>query len=111
MPRDRSNPSSVVGSRIRALREERGWSQEQVGVAIGIDESSSRARISRYELGVHEPPVHTARRIANSLNAPLSFLYCEDDDVAILLLALHRIEPEIRRQTVRRFLTEILAER
>ncbi len=109
MPRDRSNPSSVVGSRIRALREERGWSQEQVGVAVGIDESSSRARISRYELGVHEPPVHTARRIANSLNAPLSFLYCEDDDVAVLLLALHRLEPEIRQRIVQLFVEEIKA--
>lgn len=38
---------------MRALREGLGWSQEKVGVAIGIDESSSRARISRYELGVH----------------------------------------------------------
>ena len=31
---------------------------------IGIDESSSRARISRYELGTHEPPVKTARLLA-----------------------------------------------
>ena len=46
---------SIVGLRIKALREELGLSQEKIGVAIGIDESSSRARISRYELGVHEP--------------------------------------------------------
>ena len=41
-------------------REELGWPWEKIGVAIGIDESSSRARISRYELGVYEPPVPTA---------------------------------------------------
>ena len=41
---------------MRQLREQRGWSQEKVGVALGIDESSGRARISRYELGVHERP-------------------------------------------------------
>ena len=46
---------------MRARREELGWSQEKVGVDIGIDESSSRARISRYESGVHEPPVQTAQ--------------------------------------------------
>ncbi len=40
---------TVVGRRIRLLREECGWSQEKLGVAIGIDESSARARISRYE--------------------------------------------------------------
>ena len=48
-----SRPPSVVGQRMRGLREQLGLSQEAVGVAIGIDESSSRARISRYELGVH----------------------------------------------------------
>jgi len=107
MPRDSSHLPSIVGCRIRALREERGWSQEQVGVAVGIDESSSRARISRYELGVHEPPVPTARLIADSLNAPLSYLYCEDDDLAVLLLELHRLKSETRQKLVQRFIAEI----
>ena len=66
--------SNVVGRRMRARREELGWSQEKVGVLIGIDESSSRARISRYELGTHEPPVKTARLIADALNVPLAYL-------------------------------------
>ena len=81
---------TVVGRRMRELRESLGWSQEKVGVAIGIEESSSRARISRYELGVHEPPVATARRIAEALGVPLAYLYCEDDAIAALLLALHK---------------------
>ncbi|WP_368924525.1 helix-turn-helix domain-containing protein, partial [Comamonas aquatica] len=59
--------SNVVGRRMRARREALQWSQEKVGVLIGIDESSSRARISRYELGTHEPPVKTARQIAEVL--------------------------------------------
>ncbi len=50
---------------------------------------SSRARISRYELGVHEPLVPTARLIARAMGAPLAYLYCDDDKVAALLLALH----------------------
>ena len=63
---------SVVGRRIRQVREALGWSQERVGVAIGIDESSARARISRYELGVHEPPLPTVRLIADSLRVPVA---------------------------------------
>ncbi len=101
-----SSPSrvpSVVGQRIRGLREQLGLSQESVGVAIGIDESSSRARISRYELGIHEPPVPTARLIASVLGAPLTYLYCEDDSIAALLLALHKLEPAERAQKVRDF--------
>ena len=88
MVSDSSRPSTVVGRRMRSRREELGWSQEKVGVLIGIDESSARARISRYELGTHEAPVKTARQIADALGVPLAYLYCEDDDVANLLLRL-----------------------
>ena len=79
---------NIVGRRIRARREELGLSQEKVGVLIGIDESSSRARISRYELGTHEPPVETARLIAKALGVPLAYLYCDENEVATLLKAL-----------------------
>lgn len=91
---------NITGRRIRALREELGWSQEKLGVAIGIDESSARARISRYELGVHEPPLPTIRLIADALNVPLSYLYCEDDRIALLLLGIHRLEPVPRAQRI-----------
>ncbi len=102
-----SRPSTVIGRRMRSRREDLGWSQEKVGVLIGIDESSSRARISRYELGTHEPPVKTARQIAEVLGAPLEYLYCEDDDVAKLLLALSKIKSSTRRQVVYRWLDEV----
>ena len=98
---------TVVGRRIRLLREEFGWSQEKLGVAIGIDESSARARISRYELGVHEPPLPTVRLIADALTVPLSYLYCEDDRIALLLLGLNRLTAEQCTMKVERFLAEL----
>lgn len=100
---------NITGRRIRALREESGWSQEKLGVAIGIDESSARARISRYELGVHEPPLPTIRLIADVLSVPLSYLYCEDDRIARLLLAIHKLDAEQRAQRVDLFLDLLLA--
>ncbi len=101
MPRAKQSVSqNITGRRIRALREELAWSQEKLGVVIGIDESSARARISRYELGVHEPPFPSVRLIANVLNAPLSYLYCEDDRIALLLLKLHRMDGQRRSVTV-----------
>lgn len=98
------SPQNITGRRIRALREELGWSQEKLGVAIGIDESSARARISRYELGVHEPPLPTVRLIADALNVPLSYLYCEDDKISMLLLRLHRLDNQQRDSTVDKLL-------
>jgi len=89
------------------LREDLGWSQEKIGVAIGIDESSSRARISRYELGVDEPPVPTARLIASAMGVPLAYMYCEDDKVAALLLALHKMKPVARDRKVAELLAQV----
>ena len=103
------HPQNITGRRIRALREDLGWSQEKLGVAIGIDESSARARISRYELGVHEPPLPTVRLIADALTVPLSYLYCEDDRIALLLLGLNRLTAEQCSMKVERFLAELQA--
>ena len=103
------SPQNITGRRIRALREDLGWSQEKLGVAIGIDESSARARISRYELGVHEPPLPTVRLIADVLQVPLSYLYCEDDQVALLLLRLEQLPTKRRLEVVEGFLGQMLA--
>lgn len=103
------SPQNITGRRIRALREELGWSQEKLGVAIGIDESSARARISRYELGVHEPPLPTVRLIADALGVPMIYLYCEDDQLAELLLNLSRLQSEGRSIKIRQFIAELHA--
>lgn len=103
--------STVFGQRVRARREELGWPQERVGVLIGIDESCSRARISRYELGIHEPAVPTAQRIADALMVPLAYLYCEDDTVAELLLALHRLPQAERVRRSAQFVETLAADR
>ena len=110
MPRGESQSKNVLGRRVRAQREELGWSQEKLGVLIGIDESSSRARISRYELGVHEPAVATARLMADALGVSLAFLYCEDDDVAKLLHALHQLQPSQQTQCARAFLAVLTSQ-
>ena len=104
MSRGANSTQTVFGRRLRARREELGWSQEKVGVLIGIDESSSRARISRYELSVHEPPVPTAKLLADALMVPLAHLYCEDDGVAKLLLALHEEPVGERAKRVGQFI-------
>ena len=101
-----SSSSSVLGRRMRSRREDLGWSQEKVGVLIGIDESASRARISRYELGTHEPPIKTARLIADALQVPLVYLYCEDDDSARLLLTLEAMSKTKRTNALRKWLAE-----
>lgn len=93
--------SSIVGRRLRERREALGLAQEKVGVAIGLDESSARARISRYELGVHEPPYETVKLLAEVLQATAPYFYCEQEDIAELLLALHAIPAQHRKDMVK----------
>lgn len=78
---------TTFGARLRARREALGWSLEKVGVTIGLDESSARARISRCELGVHEPSLVTVTLLSQALGAPEAYFYCRDDRLAEILLA------------------------
>lgn len=75
-------------------------SQEALGVAIGIDESSSRARISRYELGVNEPAIAISRLLAAVLDVPVGYFYCDDDLEAEALLMLHGMSGDHKQQVV-----------
>lgn len=87
---------TIVGRRLRECREQLGWSQEKVGVEIGLDESTARARISRYELGVHQPPEQITVSLAKVLKVPHAYLYCEDDRLAKIILMLWNSAPDIQ---------------
>lgn len=93
--------STVLGRRLRQARKWAGLPQDRLGVAIGLDETTSSARISRYETGVHEPPIATARLLALELGVPLAFLYCDDDDLAAALLNLASLSATERRRILR----------
>jgi len=82
---------NVFGQRLRAARERIGMPQDKLGVAIGLDESASSARISRYETGVHLPPYEIARKLAETLDVPVAYLYCDDEQFADLLLRLSKL--------------------
>lgn len=96
--RDRPRTDNVFGRRLLEARERAGLPQDKVGVMIGLEESSSSARMSRYETGMHEPPVATARRIAAALKVPLAYLYCDDDVIAQILLKVHALSVAGRRR-------------
>jgi transcriptional regulator with XRE-family HTH domain len=85
MPRQ-SNSTSLFGRRLREARLRIGIAQDKLGVLIGMDESCSSARISRYETGIHEPPIATVEKLAIALNVPMPYFFCDDDQLAELLV-------------------------
>lgn len=88
---------SIFGTRMRQAREAQGLPQDRLGVLVGLDEGSSSARMSRYETGIHEPPISMARRISEALKVPLAFLYCTDDAMADFILQYERLGPKDRK--------------
>lgn len=88
----RKHPQSVFGYRLRAAREAAGIPQDKLGVLIGIDETCSSARISRYETGAHQPPYETAELLAKVLRVPVEYFYCRSEALGGLLLAAAGLE-------------------
>ena len=80
-----------------------GFSQRDLGIRSGIDESVAAVRINRYELGVHSPDYLTAKRIAAALKVPLAYLYCEDDDLGKLIVVFADGSKETRKKILAAF--------
>lgn len=86
MPTSISAPSPF-GRRLQALRLKEGIAQDRLGVLVGLEESSSSARMSRYENGVHEPPISFLQKLATHFHVPMAYFYCEDDRLAEVVAA------------------------
>lgn len=64
--------AAFIGRRIRALRRERGLTQEQLGTKIGLD----RIYIGELERGQRtNPTLANLRRIADGLGVPIRELF------------------------------------
>ena len=58
-------------SRLRILRAERGWTQEQLSGAIGV----SRQAINALETERHDPSLDLAYRIASAFGLPVEQVF------------------------------------
>jgi transcriptional regulator with XRE-family HTH domain len=62
--------SRAFAARLRQLRLERGWTQEELGQMIGTDNSGIRS----YELKLHHPPLMTLQKLAAVFGVSVDFL-------------------------------------
>ena len=98
--------STLFGRRLREARLQLGIPQDKLGVMIGLDESCSIARMSRYENGVHEPPFKTIEKIAFALKLPVAYFFCDDDKLAKIIKCYESITEE-NRQSLNNFIDSI----
>ncbi|WP_350635809.1 helix-turn-helix domain-containing protein [Pseudoalteromonas sp. GW168-MNA-CIBAN-0100] len=83
--------NSPLPDRLKQARKKLGISQKELGVRVGMDESSASGRMNHYEKGRHVPDIQTLKKMANELKVPLNYFFCEDDqsaELAILIASL-----------------------
>lgn len=72
--------------RLKEARKAAKYTQEQLGIEAGIDEGSASARMNQYEKGTHAPDFSIVKSIAKVLNIPTAYFYCEEDELAQVIL-------------------------
>lgn len=75
-----------IGEMIKYLRDEKGMSQEVLGIRSGIDQR----QISRWERGEVEPKVSSLRKIAEAMEVSVG-VFLDVDEYSVLGI-LRRIE-------------------
>ncbi|WP_304636641.1 MULTISPECIES: helix-turn-helix domain-containing protein [Pseudoalteromonas] len=79
-------------SRLKSARKAAGLTQQQLGMALGMEPNTASARMNQYEKGKHAPDFLTMKRIANELDVPVAYFYCEEDILAELILELGKLD-------------------
>lgn len=80
------NKQTPFPKRLKEARTAAKYTQEQLGIAAGIDESSASARMNQYEKGIHAPDFTMVKNIASVLAIPTAYFYCEEDELAQMIL-------------------------
>lgn len=76
---------STFTRRLKQAREKLELSQKRLGVLAGFDESVASARMNQYEKGKHVPDPQTVESLCRVLEVPVAFMYCEDDELALVV--------------------------
>ncbi|PMH37068.1 transcriptional regulator [Vibrio cyclitrophicus] len=74
--------------------------QKNLGVKIGMEESSASGRMNHYEKGRHTPDISTLKKMADALGVPLNYFFCEDDSSAEIATAIAKLSEEQRNQVL-----------
>ena len=101
-----TNPLPI---RLKAARKAAGLTQQQLGMRLGMEQSTASARMNQYEKGKHAPDYQTMQRIAQELGFPVAYFYCDDDLLAELLCALAKLPREKQQALLQQLASHDLA--
>ncbi|RZF83743.1 XRE family transcriptional regulator [Pseudoalteromonas sp. CO325X] len=87
-------------SRLKNARVSQGISQKELGIRIGLDESSASSRMNHYEKGRHVPDIQTLKKIADELEVPLAYFFCESELSAELSCLIEKLSDEEKSKLI-----------
>lgn len=97
----RTSAADIFCRRLKEARERAGMSQKKLGESIGLDPGVASTRINRYEVGVHQPDLDTAARMAKALGVPLAYLYAQDERLAKMILTFAKLSRSDQERILR----------
>ncbi|HAS6043644.1 TPA: helix-turn-helix domain-containing protein [Vibrio vulnificus] len=89
-----------IPTRLKQARKHAKITQKNLGIMIGMDESSASGRMNHYEKGRHTPDIGTLKKMADALGVPLNYFFCEDDESAELATAISKLNIEQKKQVI-----------
>ena len=90
--------NNPIPTRIKAARKLANISQKELGIRIGMDISSASSRMNHYEKGRHTPDIQTLKRMADELNVPLTYFFCESEITAELSCIIYKLSEEEQKR-------------
>ncbi|PNH94713.1 helix-turn-helix transcriptional regulator [Vibrio diazotrophicus] len=86
-----------IPERLKAARKKAKITQKDLGVKIGMEESSASGRMNHYEKGRHVPDIGTLTRMAEELDVPLNYFFCKDEVTAELACLIDKLSDEDKK--------------
>ena len=73
----------LLGKKLRAIRDYKGWSMDQMADAVGRKISSRRTRVYEWEQGIRQPDLNALLAYAKIIGISTDVLI--DDNVELIL--------------------------
>lgn len=91
---------SFFTERLKEARNRMKISQKDLGIKIGIDPSSASGRMNHYETGRHMPDIETLKKIAEELNVPVNYFFCDSEKSATLACLIDKLDDEMKDKLI-----------
>ena len=95
---------SIIGDKIHRIRDLRGMTQKQLGMAVGFDEKSADVRIAQYESNTRTPKSELLSEIADILDVNINSLKNPSlDNTETFIHLLFDLEQESKKHHTNNF--------